>query len=225
MIENDKIGHRKRAREKFIKSNSDSIADYEILEILLFSSNPRKDVKSIAKSILKHFKSLNKLINASEEELKAMPNIQDSVLSTIKAIKEIVNRILLEKAKDSVKLANWASLVKYIKQNIGFSKIENFMIIFLNANNIIINTEIDKSGTVDKIIPFSREIIKKALNIGTTSLVIAHNHPSDDTQPSQGDIEFTLNLAKCCVAVNIELVDHIIVSENSEFSFMSHGLL
>ncbi len=219
------LGHRKRLRDKLLAKDTGSIPDYEILELLLFSSQPRKDVRPLAKQLLQKYKNFAQLTSATQDDLSNIPDMTDSAISIIKALRESTLRVLLSEAQEQPILNNWKKLLEYIRSNIGFKDVENLSIIYLNKKFRIIFEDNHEHGTIDQVSMYPREIIKKALSVGATAVVLSHNHPSGDPLPSRADISITKDLIKSCAAVDIEIIDHIIVSYNKHYSFKANGLL
>ena len=219
------LGHRKRLRQRFLDSKTESMQDYEVLEMLLFSAQPRKDMKPLAKRLLNKYKNFAKLINSPEEDLLKIDEVNDAILATIKAIKSATDKVLLSEACDEPVLNNWKKLLDYIRSNIGFKTIENMSVIYMNKKFQIICTNTQDHGTIDQVSMYPREIIKKAIHVGAKAIVISHNHPSGDPSPSKSDITATQELMKACAACDIEIIDHLIVSSHKHFSFKAKGLL
>ncbi|WP_341808129.1 RadC family protein [Wolbachia endosymbiont (group E) of Neria commutata] len=220
-----KKGHRKRLREKIILDNGQSLLDYEILEHILYSAYGRIDVKPIAKRLINYFGSLNKVLNAESEELKNINKVNDAAISAIFCVKQAFVRSTREKMKDLPIINNWHKLLDYLRASIGSINKENFRVIYMNKKYRLIAEDLQNIGTVDQTPIYLREIIKRALLIGSTSIVISHNHPSGDVQPSNSDISLTKQLAEACQSIGIELIDHIIIAFNNHFSFKENRLL
>jgi len=222
-------GHRKRLKERFVESLktnvTNSIPDYEIVEMLLFYCVPRRDVKELAKDILKDFGSLSNLLTADINKLSENKNIPQSFTSLVKVINEASLRMLKEKAAEKSVLSSWQELLDYCKAAMAFEENEQFRIIFLDQKNKIIADEVQQRGTVDETPIYPREVVKRALFLNASSIIIAHNHPSGDPTPSKADIEITENLEKALDAIDIKLHDHLIIAKDKHFSFAGNGLL
>ncbi len=218
------IGHRKRLKEKLIRSNIGSLADYEILEILLFYSIPRKDVKPLAKSLLKKYHNIGTIVTIPTNELKEN-GITESTITLFRLIKEINSSINKEQLLDKPIINSWKILIDYIRSNIGYDKTECLHIMYLNHKNILIADETEKHGTINSVSIYPREILKKIILYNASSIVVVHNHPSGITEPSQADITLTKQLEKALEPLKISLIDHIIISSNSYFSFKKHGII
>lgn len=220
-----KKGHRKRLRERIILDNGQSLLDYEILEHVLYSAYSRIDIKPVAKSLIEIFGSLNKVFNADLEALQNIKGVNNAAISAIFCVKQAFVRSAREEIKDLPIINNWKKLLDYLKVSIGSLNKENFRVIYMNKRYRLIAEDLQNFGTIDQTPVYVREIIKRALLIGSTSIVISHNHPSGDIQPSSSDMFLTRQLAEACKSIGIELIDHIIITFSSYFSFKENRLL
>ncbi|WP_143689497.1 RadC family protein [Wolbachia endosymbiont of Nilaparvata lugens] len=220
-----KKGHRKRLRERIISDNGQSLLDYEILEHILYSAYSRIDVKPVAKNLIEIFGSLNKVFNADLEALQNIKGVSNAAISAIFCVKQAFVRSAREEVKDLPIINNWEKLLDYLKASIGSLNKENFRVIYMNKRYRLIAEDLQNFGTIDQTPLYVREIIKRALLIGSTSIVISHNHPSGDIQPSSSDMFLTRQLAEACKSIGIELIDHIIITFSSYFSFKENRLL
>lgn len=218
------IGHRQRLKQQLLRSNIGVFHDYEILEALLFYSIPRKDVKPLAKSLLKKYHNIGSLINLSSMELKKN-NLSESTIVLFKLLKEVTNEINKEKVMKKPVINSWSLLIDYIRSNIGYDNTECLNILYLNHKNILIVDETEKHGTINSVSIYPREILKKAVLHNASSIVVVHNHPSGITDPSKSDIQLTLDLQKILEPLKITLIDHIIISSSSYFSFKKHEII
>lgn len=219
------LGHRQRLRSRFLESGSDKLADYELLELLLFGARPRGDVKPIAKRLLKHFGTLAAVLHATPTELKQVEDVGEVVICTIKATQEAAKRLVKAPTKDRTVIQSWNALLDYCRIAMGKEKVEQFRILFLNHKNTLIADEVQQQGTVDHTPVYPREVVKRALELGASSIILAHNHPSGDPTPSQADIEMTKKVIEAAKAVGIAVYDHLIIAESSHYSFKSYGLI
>lgn len=220
------LGHRARMREKLL-INSNSLLDYEILEVLLFSAISRKDAKMIAKNLLAKFGSITDIINTDSHLLKEVEGATDSAIASIKLIKEIIVRESKDKIKKVNILDNWQDMIKYCQNNIGNLKYEKFHILFLNKKYRLISDKIyGESDNADSISINKNHIIKNSLNLSASYLILCHNHPSGNIKPSKADIDNTLKIKESLENIAIKILDHIIISDNSRyFSFKEQGLI
>lgn len=219
------IGHRKRLKSKFLKSNPSDFNDYELLELLLFQATPRKDVKPLAKEMLKIFGSFNNLINADEDKVLALNNASESSFLQLKILRELLNRIFYHKIQNKNIIGSWTDLIDYLSFNMGCLKIEQFRILFLDKKNMLITDEVISTGTIDQTPVYPREIVKKTLFHEASSIILVHNHPSANTKPSSSDIDLTTQIVNACNTINVKVHDHVIISTKDYYSFKSNMLL
>lgn len=219
------LGHRQRLRERFLKPGGEHIADYELLELILFSARPRGDVKPIAKRLLKHFGSFDAVIHADVNELSKIDEVGEATIAALKMILVASKRLLKAEVKDKPVIQSWAALMDYCTLAMGKNKIEEFRVLFLNHKNALIADEVMQRGTVDHTPVYPREIIKRALELAASSLILLHNHPSGDPTPSKADIDMTKKIIEAAKSVNITVHDHVIISESGTYSFSSYNLL
>ena len=232
MNEKDSQGHRERIKEKFLKNGIDGFAEYEILELLLTYCIPRKDTKPIAKELLNKFKSLDNVFQADFDKLSAIDGLGKNSIVFLKLIgdlpsiiykDELKNKKLID--KESLKISNKDILLKYLRNKIGYEEIEKFYVLYLSSSNEVIEFEENSVGTLDRSSVYPREIYKKIINLNAKSIILAHNHPSDNITPSKCDIELTNEIAKGLKNFGALLIEHIIITKNSYFSFLEEGLI
>jgi DNA repair protein RadC len=218
-------GHRKRLRDRFLNAGMSALPDYEILELVLFLAHPRGDMKPIAKQLLKRFGGYARVITAEPAELKKIEGVGDVAVTALKTIRDAAMRLSQDEIIGRPVLSSWQSLLDYCRVAMGHEKNEQFRIFFLNRKNVLIADEIQQTGTVDHTPVYPREVVKRALELGATAIIMAHNHPSGDTSPSKGDIAVTNEVKEAGLRLGITLHDHVIVSHNGTSSFKSMGLL
>ena len=232
MNEKDSQGHRERIKEKFLKNGIDGFAEYEILELLLTYCIPRKDTKPIAKELLNKFKSLDNIFKADFDKLSAIDGLGKNSIVFLKLIgdlpsiiykDELKNKKLVD--KETLKISNKNILLKYLRNKIGYEEIEKFYVLYLSSSNEVIEFEENSVGTLDRSSVYPREIYKKIINLNAKSIILAHNHPSDNITPSKCDIELTNEIAKGLKNFGALLIEHIIITKNSYFSFLEEGLI
>ncbi len=217
-------GHRKRLRERFLKTRSD-LADYELIELLLFSAMPRHDVKPIAKALIKRFGSFAGVLDADVRALSDVKGVGEAVAVSLLFVREAAQRLLQSKVMNQPILSNWQSLMDYLRVALAHGKTEQFRILFLNRKNALIADELQQEGTIDHTPVYPREVIKRALDLSASALILVHNHPSGDPTPSQADIEMTKDLRQAGEKLSILIHDHIVVSKSGNTSFKALGLL
>ena len=225
--EPDYIGHRQRLRARFLAGGGKDMPDYEFLELLLMIAIPRRDVKPLAKSLLKKFGCLAGVLNASVEDLQSVDGIKENSAAMLKIVKECALRMSWQNLQndDLPVIANWDTMIDYCRSAMGYSEVEEFRIIFLNAKLKLIGEEVQQRGTINHVSVHPREVIKSAINGGASALILAHNHPSGDTTPSKADIEITRQISEAAKLVGIKVIDHVIVSKNTVYSFKDHGII
>ena len=218
-------GHRQRLKDKILFSKQGQIADYELLELVLYLAIPRIDVKPLAKLLLKEFGSFEKVITADKVSLENIEGVGHSVLSAFKIINEAAIRLTKESIKKQNILSSWKALLDYCRASMGHLKIENFRVIYLNKKNVIIADDIMQSGTIDYVPVYTREIAKRALYLDCSAIILVHNHPSGDSKPSRADIDATHEIILALKLFNITVHDHVIITDKNHFSFKTNGII
>jgi DNA repair protein RadC len=218
-------GHRKRLRERFLAAGPDALADYELLELLLFLANPRSDVKPLAKRLIERFGSFADTIAAEPIELRQVDGIGDTALVALKSAEASAHRLLRQRVMGKSVIGSWQQLVDYCRASMANAKTEQFRILFLDRKNQLIADELQQRGTVDHTPVYPREVVKRALELGASALIMVHNHPSGDTTPSRADIDMTREVAKAAATLGLSLYDHVIVGKSGATSFKSSGLM
>ena len=221
----DYIEHRKRLREKFLKAGAEGFHDYELLELLLTFAIPRVDVKPAAKALMKRFGTLNAVLDATQSELQSVSGMGPTSAVLIRLIKELFSAYLAERMEGKDVLSSPLAVVDFARVKLAGLPHEAFMVIYLNVKNRVIDHEVLQEGTVDRAIVYPREIIKAALTHKATGLLLSHNHPSGDPDPSQEDKHLTRSVIEAARTVEIKVLDHIIVGKNGYFSFQENSLL
>ena len=221
----DKKGHRKRLREKVINQGAAALADYEFLEMILFATSARSDTKPLAKKLMNKFGSLSAVLRASHEELLKVDAVKDATIATLKVAELLGEKLLRSKVEKKNVLSSWQSLIEYCQGIMGSKEVEHFRILFLNNKNHLIADELQQKGTVNQTAVYPREVVKRALELGATSIILVHNHPSGDTTPSKADISMTSDIVAAAAALGIRVHDHLIVSVNESTSLKSLGLM
>lgn len=217
-------GHRDRLRRRFAEGGVDALADYELLELILFASIPRRDVKPLAKALLLKFGSLAGVLHAPLADLDSF-GLSENAAINLRAIEAAALRMMREETIGRPVLNNWARLTDYIRAGMAHEKKEHFRLLFLNKKNELIADEIQQSGTVDHTPVYPREIIKRALEVGATALILVHNHPSGDSTPSKADIDMTKAIIEAGKPLGIVIHDHLVVSRTGTSSMRNMGLI
>ncbi|MCH2548278.1 MAG: DNA repair protein RadC [Alphaproteobacteria bacterium] len=219
------IGHRQRLRERFLKGGNAALADYELIEMILFSAHPRGDVKPLAKKLLTQYGSFSKVITLSPTELKQIDGVGDAVIAAFMTIQAATERLLREQVVNRPLIQSWSALLDYSKATMGYKKIEEFRILFLNRRNELMHDEVQQKGTIDHTPVYVREVVKRALELGAASIILMHNHPSGEAKPSKADIDITNQVVNAAKGVGISVHDHVIITENAHYSFRANGII
>ena len=219
------VGHRARLRTRILSTQGKGVADYELIEYFLSLVIPRTDVKPLAKKLLAHFKSLSALLAVDPHELKQISGVGDSLIATFFAFQELITRILKEEAGARPIFDTAEKVIHYCQFSLSHRKAEEFRVLFLDTKNYLIEEEFHQSGTINHAPIYPREVIKKALALGASGIILVHNHPSGDPSPSQSDIEMTLEMRLISEKLGIRILDHIIVGKGTSLSLKSLGYL
>jgi len=219
------LGHRDRLRERFSKSGSEGLHDYELLELVLFRAIPRRDVKPIAKQLLAKFGSFADVLTAPVERLTEVPGVSDKVATELKVIQAAAVKLTQGKVLNKPAISSWSALIDYCRASMAYNKTEQFRILFLDRKNVLIADEIQQQGTIDHTPVYPREVVKRALELGASSIILVHNHPSGDPTPSRADIEMTKRIVEAGKSLGINVHDHLVIGKGEHASFKSLGLL
>ena len=218
-------GHRERLRERFVRAGVAGLQDYEILELILFRAIPRQDVKPLAKSLIQKFGGFAQVMSAPIERLVEVKGVSEKVAIEMKVVQAAAVKLTQARVLNRPVIGGWQDLIAYCRASMADEKTELFRILFLDKKNILIADEVQQRGTVDHTPVYPREVVKRALELAASAIILVHNHPSGDPTPSQADIEMTEQIVKAAKALNIRVHDHLIVGHKNEVSFKSLGLL
>lgn len=221
----DYIGHRSRLRTRLLESGGDTLADYELVEYLLMIAIPRCDTKPIAKALLREFGSLGGLMTADAEALRRVSGVGDVAASAIKVVQATALRMLKTEISEMPVLGSWQALLDYLRADMAYRGIERIRVLHLNAKNTLIRDEIMSEGSVDQAAIYVREVIRRAIDLGSSGLILVHNHPSGDPRPSRADINLTRDIADAGKRLNIVVHDHVIVAADGHSSMRAMGLI
>ncbi|HET7408744.1 MAG TPA: DNA repair protein RadC [Paracoccaceae bacterium] len=221
----DALGHRARLRQRFVSAGASSVADYEMLELVLFRAIPQRDVKPLAKKLIAHFGDFNGVISAPPARLSEVPGVGSAIICELKIVEAAAHRLARARVMNRHALSSWSALMEYCKTAMAHRDIEQFRILFLDRKNVLIADEEQARGTVDHVPVYPREVVKRALELNASALILVHNHPSGDPTPSRADIDMTGQIERAAKAVGITLHDHVIVGKEHDTSFKSQGLL
>jgi DNA repair protein RadC len=218
-------GHRERLRARFAAGAPDALPEYELLELILFRSIPRRDVKRTAKDLIRRFGSFAEVMAAPAARLKEVPGVGESVALDLKIVEAAARRLARGAIAKRPVLSSWSSVIEYCRTAMAFAEREQFRILFLDKKNQLIADEVQQSGTVDHTPVYPREIVKRALELAATAVILVHNHPSGDPTPSQADITMTREIVAVAKPLGIAIHDHIIVGRDGHASFRGMRLI
>jgi len=216
-------GHRDRLRTRFLEVGANSLADYELLELVLFAAIPRHDIKPLAKALIAEFGSFAEVVAAPRERLSGL--IKDSAITQLKIMEAAALRLARAKIMRRPALSSWSALLDYCHTAMARREIEEFRVLFLDRKNVLIADEVQSRGTVDHAPVYPREIVKRALSLNASALILVHNHPSGDPEPSRADIAMTREIVAAAATLKIQIHDHLVIGRQGHASFRSLGLL
>jgi DNA repair protein RadC len=212
-------GHRERLRERFLQGGADALPDYELLELLLFRAIPRRDVKPIAKMLLQRFGSFAEVIAAPPARLKEVDYVGESVVAELKIVEAAALRLSRESMKKKLTLGSFAQVLDYCRSAMAYLETEEFRVLFLDKKNGLLADEVQGRGTVDHTPVYPREIVRRALELNASAVILVHNHPSGDPTPSQADIMMTETIVSVAKPLGVNVHDHLIIGRNGHASF------
>jgi DNA repair protein RadC len=218
-------GHRERMRARILAGQGETMADYELLEMMLFIALPRVDTKTLAKTLIARFGSYSAVIAAPPEELVQVKGIGESAVATLKVVQLAAQRLARAEVVERPVLNNWDRLMDYLHAVLARERVEQFRVLFLDTRNRLLADEAQARGTVNHTPVYPREVVKRALELKATGLILVHNHPSGDPTPSRDDLEMTQEVKRAASALSIVLHDHVIVGNGTWLSFRREGLL
>lgn len=217
--------HRARLRERFMIGGADALPDYEMLELILFRAIPRRDVKPLARALLDRFGDFNGVLSAPTARLSEIKGIGDAVITELRIVQAAAHRLARSRVLKRQVVSSWDALLDYCQTAMAHNDIEQFRILFLDRKNVLIADEAQARGTIDHVPVYPREVVKRALELNASALILVHNHPSGDPTPSEADIDMTQQIQIAADALGITLHDHLIIGKSRELSFQAEGLL
>jgi DNA repair protein RadC len=218
-------GHRERLRGRFREAGADAVSDYELLELVLFRALPRRDVKPLAKALIEKFGSFAEVIAAPPQRLAEVSGLGDSAITELKIVEAAARRLARGEVKKRPLLASWSAVLEYCRAAMAFADKEQFRILFLDKRNQLIADEVQQVGTVDHTPVYPREVVKRALELSATAVILVHNHPSGDPTPSRADIQMTQQIVEVAKPLGIAVHDHIIVGKEGHASLKGLRLI
>ena len=219
------LGHRERLRERFLNGGADALPDYELLELLLTLARPRVDCKPLAKELLKRFGGLPALMAADPDRLRGIDGVGDSTVTALKIVQAMAQRMLKRDVLDKPVLDSWNKVLDYCHSVMAQQREEQLRLFFLDSRNALVADEMQSKGTVNHTPLYVREVVKRALELGASALIMAHNHPSGDPSPSREDIALTREVRKALETVGVSLHDHIIIGRKGHVSLRSLNVI
>jgi DNA repair protein RadC len=217
--------HRQRLRDRFLQGGGVALPDYEMLELVLFRAIPRQDVKPLARLLLDTFGDFNRVITASSARLQMVKGAGPAVVLELKLVEAAAQRMMRARVLQKPILSSWDALLDYCHTTMAHRETEQFRVLFLDRKNVLIADEEQARGTVDHVPVYPREIVKRALELNASALILVHNHPSGDPTPSDADLSMTAQVKEACQALGLVLHDHLIIGKSRELSFRSSGYL
>jgi DNA repair protein RadC len=219
------LGHRERLRERFRTAGGGALADYELLELVLFRAIPRRDIKPLAKALLARFGSFAEVVAARPERLKEIEGLSEAAILELKIVAEAAKRFAKVRLEKRPTMGSFSALLAYCRTAMAFLDREEFRILFLDKKNGLIADEVQSTGTVDHAPVYPREIMRRALELNATALILVHNHPSGEPSPSAVDIQLTNQIVALGKSLNVAVHDHLIIAREGFASFKGLQLI
>ena len=218
-------GHRQRLRDRFRTAGNDALSDYELLELVLFRAIPQRDVKPLAKEMIEKFGSFGEVVAAPPNLLAEVKGLGEAAITELKVVAAAAQRLAKGVVKRRKVLSSWSSVIDYCRTAMAFADKEQFRVLFLDKRNQLIADEVQQTGTVDHTPVYPREVVKRALELSATAVILVHNHPSGDPTPSRADIQMTQSIVEIARPLGISVQDHLIVGKEGHASFKGLKLM
>jgi len=218
-------GHRDRLRARFREAGADALPDYELLELVLFRSIPRQDVKPLAKALIARFGSFAEVLGASEARLRAVEGVGEATILDLRIVQAAGQRLARGSVMKRPVLSSWSAVLDYCRTAMAFEETEQFRILFLDKKNAVIADEVQQTGTVDHTPVYPREVVKRALELAATAIILVHNHPSGDPTPSRADVQMTKQIVDAAAPLGIVVHDHVIIGRDGHASLKGLRLM
>lgn len=219
------LGHRQRLRSRLIDGGGEALADYEVLEVLLFAAKPRGDTKPLAKALIGQFGTLGEVLSASSDDLKTVDGVGDAAVASIAIVREAARRLAAAQIANKPLLSSFDALLDYCRIHVSHAKIEEFHLLFLDTKNRLLKHERQGVGTVDQAPVYVREVLRRALELGASNIIMLHNHPSGDPTPSRADIEITNRVIEAGQPLGVKVHDHLVIGKSGHVSLKSKGYI
>lgn len=217
--------HRKRLRDRFLAGGAAALPDYEMLELILFRAIPRQDVKPLTHHLLAVFGDFNRVVSAPISRLAEVKGVGDAVITELKIVEAAAQRLARSRILQRHVISSWDAVLDYCHTAMAHRDTEQFRVLFLDRKNVLVADEAQAQGTVDHVPVYPREVVKRALELNASALILVHNHPSGDPTPSEADIMMTQQIQTAAEALGLTLHDHLVIGKSRELSFRSEGLL
>ncbi len=218
-------GHRQRLRQRLLEAGTDAVRDYELLELVLFRAIPQRDVKPLAKTLIERFGSFSEAISAPIERLREVKGLGEAAITELKVVQAAASQFARGQTRKRTVLSSWSSVLDYCRTAMAFADKEQFRLLFLDKRNGLIADEVQQTGTIDHTPVYPREVVKRALELSATAVILVHNHPSGDPTPSHADIEMTKAIVEVAKPLGISVHDHIIVGKDGHASLKGLRLI
>jgi len=217
--------HRQRLRARFLGGGARAMPDYEMLELVLFRAIPRRDVKPLARALLETFGDFAGVLSAPAERLSGVPGVGEAVICELKVVEAAAHRLAQTRVMNRPVISSWDALLSYCRASMAHRETEQFRVFYLDRKNVLIADEEQARGTVDHVPVYPREVVRRALHLNASALILVHNHPSGDPTPSAADIDMTAQVARAAEVLGITLHDHVVIGRAGEVSFRAEGYL
>ncbi len=224
-VDTSGTGHRARLRKRLIEGGGDALLDHELIEYLLALAIPRRDTKPLAKILLHEFGGIGGLLSADAEAIARVSGVGETAVAALKIVQAAALRMLRDKVKEQPVLASWQALLDYLRADMAHITIERVRVLHLNTRNMLIRDEVMSEGSVDQASVHVREVIRRAIDLGSAAIILVHNHPSGDPAPSRADISLTRDIAEAGKKLGIAVHDHVIIGAKGHSSMRAMGLL
>ncbi len=222
---NDPSGHRKRLRQRLLDGGMDSLADHEVIELLLMQAVPRRDMKPLARSLIQRFGSLAGVLQAEPRTLATHPGMGDASAVALRIVTVAATRMARQKVREAPVIGSWQALIDYLTIDMAHLTRERVRVLYLNTRNMLILDDLVGDGSIDEAAIHPREVIRRALDIGATGIILVHNHPSGSPEPSRADIEITHRIAEAGRLLGISVHDHVVIGREGHISLRAKGLI
>jgi len=225
---NDKphyLGHRTRLRQRLLEGGAEAMPDYELLELVLMLAVPRRDMKPLAKTLIDRFGGFAGVVSAEPGRLEEVDGVGEAVIATLKTVQSAALRLAQRQAQQGSVISSWQALIDYCQASMAHRDTEAFRVLFLDRKNALIADEVQGQGTVDHTPVYPREVVRRALQLGASALILVHNHPSGDPTPSRDDVEMTKRVIEAARTLGVQVHDHVVIGRRGHYSFKSNGLI